>query len=90
MMRLMNYTLIALLALAGGNAALAQSYIKREHTQIAGDFYRFQNKFHYSVFLVTPEGVIVTDRINADAAKWLKTEIADRFGLHNYGLRPAG
>ncbi len=80
MTRIMTCALAALLALAGGDAARAQSEPKREITQIAGDLYRFQNKFHYSVFLVTPEGVIVTDPINADAARWLKTEIADRFG----------
>ena len=31
------------------------------------------------MFLVTPDGVIVTDPINADAATWLKAEIAKRF-----------
>ena len=38
-----------------------------------------QNNFHYSVFLVTPDGVIVTDPINAEAATWLEAEIARRF-----------
>jgi glyoxylase-like metal-dependent hydrolase (beta-lactamase superfamily II) len=61
-------------------AAQAQNEPKREIVQISGDLYRFQNKFHYSVFLVTPEGVIVTDPIDADAARWLKSEIASRFG----------
>jgi glyoxylase-like metal-dependent hydrolase (beta-lactamase superfamily II) len=61
-------------------AAQAQSAPKREITQISGDLYRFQNNFHFSVFLVTPEGVIASDPINADAAKWLKAEIASRFG----------
>ena len=60
--------------------ALAQDAPKRTITQIAGDLYRFQNNFHFSVFLVTPEGVIVTDPIDADAAAWLKGEIASRFG----------
>lgn len=54
---------------------------KRSITHIAGDLYRFQNNFHYSVFLVTPEGVIATDPINAEAAKWLKAEIKRRFSL---------
>ena len=63
------------------SGALAQSETKREITQIAGDLYRFQNNFHYSVFLVTPEGVIVTDPINAEAAAWLEAEIEERFGL---------
>ena len=52
---------------------------KRAITNIAGDLYRFQNNFHYSVFLVTPEGVIVTDPINAEAAAWLRDEIKARF-----------
>ncbi len=61
--------------------AAAQEDTPRAITKIAGDLYRFQNKFHYSVFLVTPEGVIVTDPINAEAATWLKGEIASRFGV---------
>lgn len=52
---------------------------KREIMRIAGDLYRFQNNFHFSVFLVTPDGVIATDPIDADAATWLKAEIAKRF-----------
>ncbi len=61
--------------------AAAQDDTPRAITKIAGDLYRFQNKFHYSVFLVTPEGVIATDPINAEAATWLKGEIAARFGV---------
>jgi glyoxylase-like metal-dependent hydrolase (beta-lactamase superfamily II) len=52
----------------------------RKITNIAGDLYRFQSNFHFSVFLVTPEGVIATDPIDAEAAKWLKAEIKKRFG----------
>ena len=52
---------------------------ERSITQIAGDLYRFQNRAHYSVFLVTPDGILVTDPINAEAAKWLKAELANRF-----------
>lgn len=59
--------------------ALAQSTPKRAITKIAGDLYRFQNNFHFSVFLVTPDGVIVTDPINAEAATWLKAQIKKRF-----------
>ena len=51
----------------------------RSLTQISGDLYRFKNNFHYSVVLVTSEGVIVTDPINKEAAQWLKDEIAERF-----------
>ena len=51
----------------------------REITPIAGQVYRVRNANHYSVFAVTPAGVIATDPINADAARWLKAEIARRF-----------
>ena len=72
---------IAALCLVGALLApgMLHAQAKRAITQIAGDLYRFQNNFHYSVFLVTPEGVIVTDPINAEAATWLKAEIAKRF-----------
>jgi len=75
--------LVAILVLAVGlaaGAASAQQQTKRAITQIAGDLYRFQNNLHFSVFLVTPEGVIATDPINAEASAWLKAEIAERFG----------
>ena len=61
--------------------AFAQRAPQRDIIQIAGDLYRFQNNFHYSVFLVTPEGVIATDPINSEAAQWLRDEIDRRFGL---------
>ena len=67
-------------ALGPAVPAAAQDEVKREITNIAGDLYRFQNKFHVSVFLVTPEGVIATDPINKEAAEWLEAEIRERFG----------
>ena len=70
---------LAVLVLCLAAATASAQEVKREITKIAGDLYRFQNKFHYSVFLVTPEGVIVTDPIDAEAAAWLKAEIASRF-----------
>lgn len=52
---------------------------KRAITQVAGDLYRFQNNFHYSVLLVTGQGVIATDPIDAEAAAWLRDEVKRRF-----------
>lgn len=69
---------VLIISLAAGAASAAEA--KRSITKVAGDLYRFQNNFHVSVFLVTDAGVIATDPINADAAKWLKKEIAERFG----------
>ena len=51
----------------------------RSITQIKGDVYRFQNNFHYAIFVVTDAGIVVTDPINADAVNWLKAELAKRF-----------
>ena len=69
----------ALGTLAVGVGAARAQGAERSITQIAGDLYRFQNNFHFSVFLVTPEGVIATDPIDAEAAGWLKDEIEQRF-----------
>ncbi len=69
---------IALLLLAAPWAQSQQAPV-REISRIAGEVYRFRNANHYSVFAVTPAGVIATDPINADAARWLKGEIGRRF-----------
>jgi glyoxylase-like metal-dependent hydrolase (beta-lactamase superfamily II) len=58
--------------------AVAQAPV-REITKIAGEVYRFRNQNHYSVFAVTPAGIIATDPINAEAAQWLKAELQRRF-----------
>lgn len=52
---------------------------QRDITRIAGDLYRFRNAGHFSVFMVTPAGIIATDPIDADAAQWLKAELSRRF-----------
>lgn len=59
--------------------AAAQAQPQREIAPIKGDLYRFRNAGHFSVFLVTPAGIIATDPIDADAARWLKAELAQRF-----------
>ncbi len=51
----------------------------RSIVNLTGQLYRAQNNNHYTVFLVTPEGVIMSDPINRDFSRWLKTEIATRF-----------
>ncbi len=54
--------------------------VQRSITNVTGDVYSFQNKFHFSVFVVTEDGIVFGDPINADAAAWAKAEIAKRFG----------
>lgn len=58
-----------------GNTAIAQE-ADREVGKVSGDVYRFRNEGHCTVFTITSDGVVVTDPINADAAAWLKAEIA--------------
>jgi glyoxylase-like metal-dependent hydrolase (beta-lactamase superfamily II) len=61
------------------SVAFAQQQPTREITKIAGEVYRFRNVGHFSVFAVTPAGIIVTDPIDAAAATWLKAELKTRF-----------
>lgn len=72
-----------LIAVATGGVSFAQQGAPQPPTRviskIRGDLYKFQNNQHNSWFLVTSEGVIVGDPINAEAATWLKNEIAQRF-----------
>ena len=65
--------LVSFCLLAGATSA---QDIKREITKVAGDVYRFQNKFHFSLVTVTNDGVVIVDPINADAASWLKDNLA--------------
>jgi glyoxylase-like metal-dependent hydrolase (beta-lactamase superfamily II) len=60
---------------------VAQAAPVREISKIAGEIYRFRNNNHYSIFVVTPAGIIATDPINRDAATWLKAELQRRFNL---------
>lgn len=48
---------------------------------IRGDMYRFVDDRHRSVFLVTSEGIILTDPLNTRAAQWLNSELKKRFDV---------
>jgi glyoxylase-like metal-dependent hydrolase (beta-lactamase superfamily II) len=52
---------------------------RRSIELISGSVYTATNNNHRTVFLVTPEGIILGDPINADFSKWLKAELATRF-----------
>ena len=81
MIRDMRTVLIATLCsfLIPAAPAAAQQPPARAIVNVTGQLYRAQNNNHYTVFLVTPEGVIMSDPINRDFARWLKGEIATRF-----------
>jgi glyoxylase-like metal-dependent hydrolase (beta-lactamase superfamily II) len=85
-MRHLIVTAIAAFALALPTASQAQAPITpsaqnpvREISKIAGEVYRFRNNNHFSVFAITPAGIIATDPINAPAATWLKDELKKRW-----------
>lgn len=51
----------------------------QEITNIKDNIYQFRNRFHNAVFAVTPDGVILVDSINKEAAEWLKAELKSQF-----------
>jgi glyoxylase-like metal-dependent hydrolase (beta-lactamase superfamily II) len=53
--------------------------VKRSIQRIAGDVFQFKNNFHNSVFMVTPDGIVLVDPINREASSWLKAELWRRF-----------
>lgn len=66
---------ILTMILLGFLPGLQAQEVKREITRVTGDVYRFQNRFHVNMFVVTGDGVVVTDPINEEAARWLRAEI---------------
>ena len=62
------------------SAAVDEKYRGIEH--VAGDLYQVQDDNNtYTAFLVTPDGIILTDPINSRTAVWLKAELHERFDL---------
>ena len=66
---------IACLSIQGAAVLAQESRPDNEITKLGDDVYLFRHLFHQSIFITTPQGVIVTDPISSDAAVWLKTEI---------------
>jgi glyoxylase-like metal-dependent hydrolase (beta-lactamase superfamily II) len=60
-------------------AAAAQTAPPREIVQVRGDLYFARAGSHNTVFLVTPEGILLGDPISTEAATWLKGELDKRF-----------
>jgi glyoxylase-like metal-dependent hydrolase (beta-lactamase superfamily II) len=61
------------------SAQAQQRPVVREIVNIAPDLYRAQNGGAYTVFLVTSDGIIMSDPINREFATWLKEELQRRF-----------
>ena len=62
---------------------LAQAQAEfRGITHLNGDLYQVQDDNNtFTAFLVTPEGIILTDPINTRTATWLKAELKKQFDL---------
>jgi len=71
--------LIVVLAAVATSAFAQQKPPARSIVNVTGQLYRAQNDNHYTVFLVTPDGIIMSDPINRDFARYLKAEFATRF-----------
>jgi glyoxylase-like metal-dependent hydrolase (beta-lactamase superfamily II) len=51
----------------------------REILKITDNLFRARNGGWYSLFYVTPEGIVLVDPINTDFADWMKGQIGQRF-----------
>jgi len=76
----MKRLILTIILLASAVSVGSAQVIKREITRVTDDVYRFQNKFHVNMFVITGDGVVVTDPINVDAASWLRAEIGKLTG----------
>ena len=77
---ILTFALVCSTAMFGPvGTAMAQEAPTRSIVNIAPDLYRVQNNNHYTVFLVTSEGIIMSDPINRDFATWLKGELESRY-----------
>ena len=82
----MNHNGVQLLALLSlmisvGISSTSLAQPTRSITHVTGDLYRGQNNNHFMLLLVTDDGIIMTDPINAGFSAWLKAEVASRFGV---------
>jgi glyoxylase-like metal-dependent hydrolase (beta-lactamase superfamily II) len=72
-------SVVALAAGVAAQQAVPAQAPTRAIVNVTGQLYRAQNNNHYTVFVVTPDGIIMSDPINRDFARWLKGELAARF-----------
>ncbi len=70
---------LALLNFTFGSSMVSANENKFE--KIKGDIYRFEDDRHCAVFLVTNEGIVLTNPLNTPAANWLKVELKKFFNV---------
>jgi glyoxylase-like metal-dependent hydrolase (beta-lactamase superfamily II) len=61
--------------------ASAQEAPTRNIEELKPGFFRAQSNQHYTVFLVTSEGIILSDPISTEFATWLRGELDRRFDV---------
>jgi glyoxylase-like metal-dependent hydrolase (beta-lactamase superfamily II) len=72
---------VCLLVAALPLLAAAQDTEEFRIEPLAGNVYRFTAGRYCTVFMVTEDGLFVTDPIDANAAAWLRSELARRFDM---------
>src|SRR5262245_48461259 len=74
---------VGLIGVGDASVSFAQPpQAPREIQKLSGDVYWARdNDLHLSVFMVTPEGIVVADPISRDFSTWLKGELAKRFNV---------
>lgn len=78
-MQQVRWVTAAVVTAATLGAGLVETQSRRTITQVTGDLYLAKNDNHYTVFLVTPQGIVLADPISRDFSMWLKSEITARF-----------
>ena len=83
----MKHTLITIVLACSATTAFAQpraiyqqtQYKGQEIGKLTGDVYYARMDDYLSVFMVTPEGIVLVEPIGTEFATWLKGELASRF-----------
>jgi glyoxylase-like metal-dependent hydrolase (beta-lactamase superfamily II) len=70
-----------LVAIPGNSSAQEAQYKGREIGRLTGDTYYARNDDYLSVFMVTPEGIVLVEPISTEVSLWLKGELARRFNV---------
>jgi glyoxylase-like metal-dependent hydrolase (beta-lactamase superfamily II) len=73
----LSLVLLGFSQLASGQPPGAQ----REIVHVAGDVYRANNGNWWTIFMVTPDGIVLGDPINPPFAAWLASELDARFDV---------
>src|SRR5262245_54867896 len=72
-------TCLSLILVSTPARAQAAAPADRQIVRVTGDLYRMQDGARATVFLVTPDGILLADPLDDGAARWLKSELAARF-----------